>query len=123
MICLGIPPFPRGQNFCNNLSLPPLLINLFRHLPRNLLLFRIMVEDTGTVLGASVWALAIRGCRIMHFVKEFEELAVCYLGGVVGYLKGFGICISKLVSILLTVADRLRKEEDVRPVRPEQTAR
>jgi hypothetical protein len=94
VIRLRIPPFTSGQNLRNNLPLPPLLIRQFRNLPRYLLLLGIMVEDAGAVLRADVWTLAVRSGGVVHFVEEFEELAVGYLRGVVDDLKGFGVYLN-----------------------------
>ena len=98
MVSFGIPPLSGWQNLRNNLPFPPLLINLFRDFTRDALLLSIMVEDTGAVLRAGIGTLAVRCCGIMHFVEEFEELAVCDLGWVVGHLKGFCICCFQTVS-------------------------
>ena len=81
MVSLGVPPLARRQNLRNNLPLPPFLICQFRDLPRDLLLFSVMVKDAGAILRATVWTLAVGGGGIVHFVEEFEELAVCDLGG------------------------------------------
>jgi hypothetical protein len=91
VIILRIPPLTRGQDLSYNLSFPPLLIRLLRHLPRNSLLFRVMIEDSTPILGSGVRPLAVRSCRVMHFIEEFEELAVCNLRGVEGNLESFGI--------------------------------
>ena len=100
VIILRIPPLSSGQDLRNNLPFPPLLIDLLRHLPRHTLLLSVVIENAASVLGARVWTLAVGSRRIVHFVEELEELAVGYLVGVKGYLKGFGICnTSQLASI------------------------
>jgi hypothetical protein len=91
VIILRIPPLARGQDLSYNLSFPPLLIRPLRHLPRNSLLFRIMIEDSTPILRPGIRPLAVRSCRVMHFIEKFEELAVCYLRGVEGNLESFGI--------------------------------
>src|SRR6187402_219467 len=50
-----------------------------------------MVEYSAAVLRARVWTLTVRGCGVVHLVEELEKLAVRNLGGVVGYLEGFGV--------------------------------
>jgi hypothetical protein len=55
-------------------------------------LLRIMIEDSTPVLRPGIRALTVRSCRVMHFIEEFEELAVCYLCRVEGNLESFGIC-------------------------------
>ena len=129
MISLRIPPLARRQNLRNDLPLPPLLIRQFRDLSRYPLLLRIVVENTGTVLRAGVWTLTVRGCWVVHLVKEFDELAVGDLLGIVGYLEGFGICAISLSAIdqrMLPLCQdrewRKGKWENVRPVLPEHTA-
>jgi hypothetical protein len=59
VIILCIPPLTRRQDLSNNLPLPPLLIRLLRHLPRNRLLLRAMIEYPTSVLGTSIWTLAV----------------------------------------------------------------
>src|SRR5258708_21785014 len=94
MIRLRIPPLPRRQNLRYNLPLPPLLIHLLRDLSCDPFLFRIMVENTRSILRTSIWTLTVGRCGIVHLVEEFEELAVCYLLWIVGYLECFGVCCS-----------------------------
>lgn len=102
VIILRIPPLARGQDFSDNLSFPPLLIRLLRYLPRNSLLLRIMIENSTPILRPGIRALTVRSCRVMHFIEEFKELAVCYLRGVEGNLEGFGIWnISSLARIYI----------------------
>jgi hypothetical protein len=91
VVIFCIPPLTRGQDLRNNLPLPPLLIRLLRHIPRNTLLLGIMIEDSGSVLGARVWTLAVQGCWVMHLVEEFKQLAVCDLVRVECNLQSFGI--------------------------------
>jgi len=59
MVIFCIPPLTGGQDLRNNLPLPPLLIRLLRHVPRNRLLLRIVIEDTRSVLRALIRALAV----------------------------------------------------------------
>ncbi len=92
MIRFRIPPLARRQNFRNNLPLPPFLISQLSDLPRHTLLLLVVIKNPAAVLRAGIWALAVRGRRIVHLVEELEELAVSYLRGVVGNLQGFGIC-------------------------------
>jgi hypothetical protein len=54
-------------------------------------LLRIMIENSTPILRPGIRALTVRSCRVMHFIEEFEELAVCYLRGVEGNLESFGI--------------------------------
>jgi len=91
VIVLCIPPLTCRQDLRNNLPLPPLLIRLPRHLPRNTFLLRIMIENRTPILRAGVWALAVRGRGVMHLVEEFEQLAVGYLVRVESDLEGFGM--------------------------------
>jgi len=91
MICLRIPPLARWQDLRNNLSLPPLLIDQLRYLPRHTLLLRVVIEDATAVLRASIWTLLVRCRRVVHLIEELEELAVCYLCWIVGDLKSFGM--------------------------------
>jgi hypothetical protein len=91
MIILRIPPLPRLQYLRNNLPLPPLLINLLRHLLRDLLLLIIMIEDPRSILASRVWPLSVRCSRVVHSVEVLQELAVGDLGGVVVDLEGFGV--------------------------------
>lgn len=86
MICLCIPPLARGQDLRDDLTLPPLLVDELGNFTGNLLLLCVVVEDAGAVLRAGVWALAVRGCGVMHLVEEFEELAVGDLRRVICYL-------------------------------------
>ena len=79
-----------------------------------------MVEDSGAVLGTGFWALTVRGCGVMHSVEEFEELAVGYLGWVVGYLEGFCVC-SQYYQYLYQNA--IGRGKNIRPVLPEHTLR
>jgi hypothetical protein len=122
VIILRIPPLARGQNFSNNLSFPPLLIRLLRYLPSNGLLFRIMIENSTPILRPGIRTLAVRGCRVMHFIEEFEELVVCYLRGIEGNLESFRIWnTSSLARISIKI---FRNERGyIRPVLPEHTAR
>ena len=95
MITLGIEPIPHGiglQNLRRDLvALPPLLLRLFGYVPRDALLFVVVVENRAAVLGAGVGALAVASRGVVHFVEEFEEGAVGEEGGVEGYLEGFGV--------------------------------
>jgi hypothetical protein len=95
VVLLCIPPLPRGQDLRHHAALPPLLVDLFRNLARLLLLLGIVVENRAAVLATCVRALAVRRGRIVHFVEEFEEGAVCYFLGVVDYLERFGVFISR----------------------------
>jgi hypothetical protein len=92
MVSLGIPPLSRRQDLRGNSPLPPLLIHLLGDLLRNLLLLGVVVENSTAVLRAHVGALAVRGGGVVHLVEEFEERAVLDLGGVIDYLKRFGVC-------------------------------
>jgi len=91
MIILGIPPLTRRQDLRNNLPLPPLLIRLSRHIPRDSLLLRIMIENPRSILRTSIWTLAVRGRGVVHLVEEFEQLAIGHLIRVKCNLKGFGM--------------------------------
>lgn len=97
VVRLSIPPFARGQHFGGDAALPPLLVDLLRHLLRNLLLLRVVVEDGAAVLRAHVGALAVLGRGVVHLVEELEERAVFDLGGVVDYLERLGVCWGQLV--------------------------
>jgi len=92
MVILRIPPLSRLEDLRRNLtSLVPLRLRQLGHMSRLLLLLGVVVKDAAAVLGADVGALAVGGCGVVHFVEEFEEVAVGYLRGVVGYLEGFGV--------------------------------
>ena len=79
-----------------------------------------MVEDGAAVLGSRVHALAVRGGGVVHGVEEGEEGAVGEGGGVEGYLEGFGVWQGSYVSTWICGGG---EKVDVRPVRPEHTAR
>ena len=93
MIILCVPPSTRLKYLgCDRPTLPPLFLRSLCNLLRLRFLLRVMVEDGGTVLGATIHALPILGCRIMHFVKEFEEGGVLDFFRIEYYLKRFGVC-------------------------------
>lgn len=106
VINLRIPPLSCGQNFCNNLSLPPLLVYKFGNLFRNALLFWVMVENSWSVLRSSIWALAVWCGGIVHLVEELEELFVCNLFFVVCNLESFGIWDLALVLFVNPISAR-----------------
>jgi len=92
VIRFSIPPFSCREYFCCDLPiLPPLLLNLLRDLLCFLLLLLVVVEDATAILCASIRPLLIQSCRIMHFVKEFNQLPIWDFFWVVDDLKGFGV--------------------------------
>lgn len=92
MIRLGIPPLTRRQDLSDNLAtLPPLLLDLLRHLARNLFLLGVVEEDAAAVLAARVGPLAVVCRRVVHFVEELEQRAVADLFWVVHHLQRLGV--------------------------------
>lgn len=79
VICLRIPPLPSRQDLRNDLPLPPLLIHGLSDFPSDALLLGIMVKDARAILRATVGALLVGSCGVVHLVEEFEELGVGYL--------------------------------------------
>ena len=100
MILLRIPPLSRGQYLRHNAALPPLLVDLLGDFSRLLLLLRVVVEYSGSVLRTGVGTLSIGGCGVVHLVEEFEKGGVGYFCRVVDDLEGFGVCITKSVNLL-----------------------
>lgn len=103
MVLFRIPPLARWQYLRRNTALPPLLINLFRHISRNLLLLSIVVENRRSILRPDIWTLAIRSGRIMHLVKELQQTAIRDFLGVVNYLQRLGIYHNRLASARVTL--------------------
>lgn len=100
MILLRIPPLARGQDLRRDgPAAPPLLLHLLRHLLGRLLLLLVVVEDGAAVLRPAVGALSVLGCRVVHLVEEFEQLAVSDLVWVEGYLEGFGVCNGTITAL------------------------
>jgi hypothetical protein len=93
MVLFRIPPLSSWQDLCCDASFPPLLVDLVRDIPRNLLLLGIVVKDRRSVLATDVWTLAVGRGGIVHFVEELEEGAVGYFFGVVDDLQSFRICL------------------------------
>jgi hypothetical protein len=91
VVVLGIPPLAGGQDFRDNLALPPFLVDELGYLLGRLLLLGVVVEDAGAVLRASVRALAVQRRGVVHAVEEFQEFLVCDLRWVVSYLESFGV--------------------------------
>jgi hypothetical protein len=56
----------------------------------------------------------------MHSVKEFEELSVGNLGGVIAYLEGFGVYWES-VMVLDLLGGRAAEGGNLRPDFPEHT--
>lgn len=92
VILLSGPPLASGNNLGDNAALPPLLVGLACDLARRLLLLGVVEVDAGAVLGAGVAALAVEGGRVVHAVKELDELAVGDFRRVEDDLGGFGVC-------------------------------
>jgi len=119
MVLFRIPPLACWQNLRRNTALPPLLVNLVRHVPRNLLLLGIVVKNCRSVLSANIRALAICSRRIMHLIEKFQQVAICDFLGVIDYLQCLGIYpIRQLLRVLHCKQER----RDLRPVRPLHTA-
>jgi len=94
MISLRIPPLTSRQKLRRNLPRPPpLLLHLLRDLLGRLLLLLVMVEDRAAVLRAGVAPLPVFGRGVVHFVEELEELVVCDLVRVEGYLERLGVLL------------------------------
>lgn len=93
MVLFSSPPFPSGRNLSHDPALPPLLICLFRHLPRNLLLLRVVEVDGGAVLRAGIGTLLVQRRGVVRLVEELEELCVCDLCRIEDDLRGFGVCL------------------------------
>ena len=66
-------------------------IYLFYQFLRRLFLLFAGGENGGTVLCADIAALTVFGSRIMHFEKEYEQIAVGGLRGIKGDFNGFGV--------------------------------
>ena len=93
MIILCVPPSTRLKYLgCDGPTLPPLFLRFLCNLLRLRFLLRIVVEDGRAVLGATIHALPILGCRIMHFVEEFEECGILDFFRIEYYLERFGVC-------------------------------
>jgi hypothetical protein len=71
VVFLSSPPLASGRNLCDDTSLPPLLIGLFCHLARNLLLLGVVEVDGRTVLRASIGTLAVQRRGVVGLVEEF----------------------------------------------------
>lgn len=91
MIFLRTPPLSGFHNLSSNLSLVPLLIHGIGDLSRCLVLFIIMVEDRGSVLGTHVGSLPVRCGGVVHTVEELEEGFVGSLGRIKEDLNCLGI--------------------------------
>lgn len=91
MILLGGPPPAGGRKLGDDAPLPPLLVDLPRHLPRHLLLLGVVEVDGGPVLRPRVGALGVERRRVVHLVEELEQLAVRDLFRVEDDLRGFGV--------------------------------
>ena len=91
MVLFRIPPLACWQNLRRNTALPPLLVNLVRHVPRNLLLLGIVVKNRRSVLGPNIGTLAVCSRGIMHLVEEFQKVTICDFFGVIDYLQCLGI--------------------------------
>src|ERR1700712_661635 len=92
MICLCIPPLSSWQDLCHNLSiLPPLLLDFLCDLLCNLLLLRVVVENTTPVLGSSIWTLSILRCRIVHLVQKLNQRRIADLLWIEHDLQSFRV--------------------------------
>ncbi len=93
------------------------------------MLFVVVIEDSRSVLSASITALAVLSCGVVHFVEELQKRSVGDGGGVKGYLERLGVCITLRVSCCdlqeseVKIKNRTKKNYHVRPVLPLQTAR
>lgn len=123
MIILGVPPGTGVQDLGRDGPLgPPLRLGaLGDPLRRGGLLGRVR-EDAAAVLRAGVAALPVLGRGVVHAVEEFEEGGVGELGGVEGHLEGFGVWGGGGGFRRGGWLGRGRNG-DLRPVRPEHTAR
>ena len=85
MVILRVPPLPRLQHLrAHRALLPPLRLDLRRHLLRCGLLLGRVVEDGAAVLRARVHTLSVFGGWVVHAVEEGEEGCVGEGGGVEG---------------------------------------
>ena len=99
MVVLGIPPRTCLEDLSRDRStLPPLLLCSLCDLLCLRFLLRTVIEDGRAVLRASVHALAILGCGIVHLVEELEQGGILDFLRVEDHLKGFGVCRTKLVA-------------------------
>lgn len=104
MVVLGIPPLASRHKVGDNLALPPLLVGLMGDLLGDALLLVVVVEDTGAVLRARVWALLVMGGWVMHAVEVLDEVGVGNFLGVVGELDGFGVTTTTRADLAVTWA-------------------
>lgn len=72
VVLLGIPPLASLEYFGRHLAAVPLFIDLGGDFFCNLLLLRIVVENSTAVLSARVVTLAVFGGRVMCAVEEFN---------------------------------------------------
>lgn len=91
VILLSRIPLARGRKLRDNLAVPPLLVCLFGHVPRDRFLVGIVVVDCRAVLGSCVGALGVERRGVVHAVEEFDELAVGDLLWVKDDLSSFSI--------------------------------
>ena len=91
MVLFSIPPLPGRQYLRRNCTLPPLLAHFVCDVFCFSFLLSIVIEDRTPILAANIWALSVRGGRVVHLVEELDERLVGDLGGIEDYLKGFGI--------------------------------
>lgn len=71
MVRLGIIPLPSWNYLRCEVLLPPFLLYLLSYVFGDALLLLVMEENSATVLGSSIRALAVEGCRVVHLVEEF----------------------------------------------------
>ena len=92
MVILCIPPSTRLKDLgTDRPTLPPLFLRSFCNLLGLRFLLRVVVEDGRTVLSATIHALPILGCRIMHLVEELEEGGILNFFRIEYHLKRLGV--------------------------------
>lgn len=132
MIFLCIPPLARRHNLRGNRLLKPLLCDFIGDLSGDFELFVVVREDCAAILCAYVGTLSVRRSRIVHTVKELDELTISHDGRVESDLQSFSVYNDKLPLAKLVefdVRNREKRERErerkknVRPVLPEHTAR
>src|SRR2546422_6647858 len=102
MIVLGLVERLERNDFCYDWFLPNLRsVRFFDNFLCHRLLFRIVVEDCGSVLGSDIRPLAVNRGRIMRGEEDLQDIFEGDLCGIEGYLDRLRVSSGSCTDVLV----------------------